>query len=132
MKYLTVQDILVIHAKIIDATLGSHGVRDTHLLASIAEKPKMAIGGEDLYAGVFVKAAVYLESVVNYHVFIDGNKRTAFAVAVRFLDLQGYTCEFTRHEVVETMVGVVEGKYSMEEIALWLQKHSTQKGNTAG
>ena len=53
MKYFNVYDILAIHYGIIEATGGSHGVREIGLLASAAERPKMKFGGRDLYFSVF-------------------------------------------------------------------------------
>ncbi|TSC78517.1 MAG: hypothetical protein G01um101433_182 [Parcubacteria group bacterium Gr01-1014_33] len=46
MNYLSAEDVLVIHARIIGETGGAHGVRDTHLLGSIVERPKMQFGGK--------------------------------------------------------------------------------------
>ena len=115
---------MVFHSKIIDATGGLHGIRDLHLFASIIEKPKMAFGGSDLYFDVFTKPAVYLEAFAKYHVFIDGNKRTAFVVASRFLFLNGYNIKATNNEVINFMVNVVEKKLEVADIAIWLKKNS--------
>src|SRR3989338_4285770 len=90
-RYITSEDILVIHAKIIDETGGAHGVRDTHLLSSMAERPRMQFGGRELYPTLFDKTAAYFESCARHHVFFDGNKRTAIAIAFRFLSVNGYS-----------------------------------------
>ncbi|MBI3305432.1 type II toxin-antitoxin system death-on-curing family toxin [Candidatus Parcubacteria bacterium] len=79
MNYLTGEEILAIHSEIIDQTGGLHGVRDAGLLASILERPKTAFGGKEMHRGLFKKAAVYMEGLARYHVFTDGNKRTAIA-----------------------------------------------------
>ena len=71
MKYLTPKDILAIHNEIINKTDGSHGIRDVGLLISLTERPKAIFGGKEFYKTVFKKAAVYLESLVKYHVFLD-------------------------------------------------------------
>ncbi len=122
------EEILVLHARILDATGGAHGVRDLHLLPSIVGKPKMKFGGKELYKGTFRKAAVYLEALVTYHIFIDGNKRTAFTTAARFLFLNGYTLDATNHQVEKFVLGVVLKKYDREDIAKWLERHSEQSG----
>jgi len=90
MRYLTGDEILVIHSEIIEETGGTHGIRDVNLFLSLLERPKMGFGGKPLYSDVFQKAAAYLESLAKFHVFIDGNKRTAFAAASRFLFLNEY------------------------------------------
>lgn len=124
MKYLTVQDILVIHAKIIEATSGAHGVRDINLLMSLAERPKTTVFGEEMYKNLFQKAAVYMESLARYHVFTDGNKRTALGATDRFLFLNG--CEFSpsNKEAEEFVLDVVVKKLDIPTIANWLKTHS--------
>ena len=124
MKYLSGEELLIIHSEIIDQTGGMHGVRDTGLFLSIIEKPKAQFGGKELYSGVFKKAAVYLESVVQYHVFLDGNKRTGFAAAVRFLHLNGLNFFADNTGVEKFVVKVAVKKLDLQTIAVWLKKHS--------
>lgn len=122
--YLSAQTILVLHSEVVDATGGSHGVRDVGLLAAIVDKPKAAFGGNDLYPDTFTKAAVYLESIVNYHVFIDGNKRTGIIVCARFLYQNGYTLSSTNKEVEKFVLSVAAEKIDIQTIVVWLKKHS--------
>lgn len=124
MKYLTAEDILVIHALIIDETGGSHGVRDVGLLASLTERPKAKFGGKEQYKGVFNKAAVYLDSVARYHVFVDGNKRTAIAASARFLFLNGYELVATNKEVERFVLRAVMKQPEIKDIASWFKSHS--------
>ena len=124
MRYLPAEEILVIHARIIDKTGGPHGVRDIHLLESLAERPKMQFGGKELYESIFDKAAVYLESCAYHHVFTDGNKRTAITIAIRFLFLNGYDFDAIDREIEEFMVTAVEKKYTLQKITAWLKTHS--------
>lgn len=125
MRYLSGEDILVLHARILEDIGGAHGVRDIHLLASLLEKPKMKLGGKDLYKGVFRKAAVYLEALATYHVCIDGNKRTALAAAARFLFVNGYALTATNDQVERFVLGVALKKHDGEAIARWLKKYSS-------
>lgn len=127
MKYLTPQDILVIHARIIDETGGSHGIRDTGLLISLAQRSKTSFGGKEMYPGIFEKAAVYLESLISYHVFIDGNKRTGITAASRFLFLNGYALHASNKQVENFVLRVVQEKFSIPTIALWLTKHTKKR-----
>ena len=124
MKYLSGEDLLVIHARIVDATGGLHGVRDINLLASLLERPKSQFGGKEQFKGVFRKAAVYLESLVQYHVFLDGNKRTAIASTARFLYLNGYDLTASNKEVEKFVLGVAVKKPDIADIADWLKKNA--------
>ena len=126
MRYLSAEEILVLHAFVVDETGGSHGVRDIGLLQSIAHKPQSQFGGKELYRGVFKKAAVFLEAVVNYHVFVDGNKRTALITATRFLYLNGYELIATNIAVEKTILSVSTKKIDIEQLENWL-KDNTKK-----
>ena len=124
MRYLTAQEILILHALVVDTTSGSHGVRDIALLASIAHKPSATFGGNDLYPDIFHKAAVLLEAICNYHVFIDGNKRTSFIAAARFLFLNGYTIETSNKDVEKTILAVATKNIDIEVLTKWLKGKS--------
>lgn len=124
MKYLTAEEILIIHAEIIEATGGLHGVRDTGLLLSTAERPRMMFGGKELYRGVYRKAAVYVDSLAKHHMFVDGNKRTAIAAAARFLFVNGVEFQAVNREVEKFVLRVVTEKREVAGIADWLKSHS--------
>jgi len=124
LKYLSAETILVLHSEIIDATGGSHGVRDVGLLASLADKPKAAFGGKACYQDLFTKAAVYLEAIVNYHVFIDGNKRTGITACARFLYQNGHNLSATNKTVEKFVLLVAAEDIEISIIAEWLKKHT--------
>jgi death on curing protein len=124
MKYLSGKAVLQIHSDIIDETGGAHGIRDVGLFLSILEKPKTVLYGKEMYEGVFQKAATYFDGFARYHVFIDGNKRTAVATAARFLYENGFDFTATNKAIVEFTLGVVVKKIEIPEIASWLQKHT--------
>ena len=124
MRYLSHEEVLIIHARIIDETGGAHGVRDMHLLGSIAERPKMQFGGCDLYPTPFVKAAAYFESAAFHHVFVEGNKRTAIAIAVRFLFLNGFELAASNEILEDFVLDAVIKKYEAKKISNWFKSHS--------
>ena len=124
IRYLSAKTILVLHSEVIDASGGSHGVREPGLLAAIADKPCAALGGTNLYPDLFTKAAVYLEAVANYHVFIDGNKRTSFVVAARFLFENSYDFIATDKGIESFVLEVARDKTSITDIAVWLATHA--------
>ncbi|MES2006994.1 MAG: type II toxin-antitoxin system death-on-curing family toxin [Patescibacteria group bacterium] len=124
MRYLSAIEILAIHDRVVEETGGSLGVREEGLLSSLSERPKSSFGGIEKFSTLFLKAASYLEAIAMYHVFIDGNKRTALSVAAIFLRANGYVIELPIEESEHYMVGVVTKKPSVEEVAAWLEKHS--------
>lgn len=124
MLYLSAEDILAVHDRVIEETGGSLGVREHGLLRSIAERPKTAFAGQEQFRDVFAKAAAYLEAIATYHVFIDGNKRTAISVAAVFLALNRYQIRLQIEPSEKFMLAVEKRRYSFEEITAWLKRHS--------
>ena len=124
MNYLEADEILIVHARVIEATGGSHGVRDVGLLQSSVARPRTTIGGKNAYKTEFEKGASLLEALARYHIFVDGNKRTAFASAARFLAINKYELDAENKEVELFMVRVVEKRLDVSTIALWLKKNS--------
>ena len=124
MRYLTAKEILVLHALVVDETGGSHGVRDVSLLASIAHKPQAEFSGKELYMGIFKKTAILLEAITNYHVFVDGNKRTALVGAARFLYLNEYELTATNKDAEKIVMRVANREIDMKQLTAWLKKNS--------
>lgn len=126
MRYLTGEQVLAIHDYLIEQTGGRHGVRDLQLFLSVLAKPKQSAFRQELHPGLFLKAAVVLEGFAHFHVFVDGNKRTAFAAGVRMLEMNGYRFTAGNTAAENFLVRVVTKKLSHADIAVWLKKHSTK------
>lgn len=124
MRYLTAEELLVLHALVVDEFGGSHGVRDIELLKSIIHKPRSSFGGKDLYPTLHQKAATLCEAIVNYHVFVDGNKRTALIAVARFLAVNDYELTATNKAVEKAILDVATKKMDTEVLARWLKTHS--------
>lgn len=126
MNWLSIEDIYDIHQIIIKRAGTRASVRDFMLLHSASERPKASYNGLYLYPTIFLKAAALLYSLCMNHPFTDGNKRTAYSSAHRFLWLNGYHLSATMIEVVTFMVNVDNQKPEVREISSWLKSHSTQ------
>lgn len=127
MKYLTTEQVLFIHSRLIDKTGGSHGIRDLGLLQSAVSRPRATFGGRELYPDIFQKAAALIESLTKNHPFIDGNKRTAIASAGIFLEKNGYLLETTQEELERFARRLAAGKVSFEDAVKWFRKVSLRK-----
>ena len=122
--YLTAEQILFIHYRLVSETGGKHGLRDLRLLESAVARPRQTFGNEELYRDIFEKAAALMESLVNNHPFIDGNKRTRIACTVLFLRQNGITFSAKNSELEKFTLRVASSKIKRSEIAVWLRKHS--------
>lgn len=124
MKYLSAEQVLFIHSRLIDTTGGSHGVRDTGLLQSAVERPKATFEGKDLYEDVFHKAAALMESLTNNHPFIDGNKRTAITSSALFLQFNGYLLNTSQNKLEKFTLQMATHKASFQDAVEWFKKNS--------
>jgi len=123
--YLTAEQVLFIHARLISETGGVHGVRDLGLLLSAVARPQATFDGQDLYPNLFLKAAALLESLVGNHAFVDGNKRTAITSAGLFLRINGYRLTADNQQLEAFILQCAQRLVSLEQMALWLKSHST-------
>ena len=89
IDFLTVDDVLLVHADQIKRYGGDPAVRDVRLLESAVATAQVKFEGRYLHADIFEMAAAYLFHIVANHPFVDGNKRTGAASAIVFLDLNG-------------------------------------------
>jgi len=110
VKYLTAEQVLFIHSRIIDETGGMHGIRDLGLLESAVSRPRATFRNKDLYPTSFHKAAALMESLVKNHPFIDGNKRMAITSAAIFLQMNGYLLKASHNELVDFAVLFAAGQ----------------------
>jgi len=124
MEFLTVEQILFLHARLIDETGGSHGVRDLGLLQSAVARPRATFGGQNLYASHHTKAAALMESLVRNHPFVDGNKRTGVVSAAIFLKRNGYRLIASNQDVEDFTLRVAAGQVNLEKIAAWWIRHT--------
>lgn len=111
---------------IIDETGGPHGVRDYHALLSLEALARQKSFGKELYPTIFLKAALYARNICMNHPFVDGNKRTGITAALVFLESNGYVCAAKQGEVERFALNIVNRKLDFEEIAKWLQAHSSK------
>jgi death-on-curing protein len=128
MNYLTPEQVLFLHARLIEETGGSHGLHDLGLLEPAAARPQAAYGGQDLVPDLCSKAAALMDSLVHNHPFVDGNKRTGITAAALFLVRNGYRLTTTNLELEAFTRRVAEARPDIAEIADWLQAHSVPLG----
>jgi len=124
--YLTVEQVLFIHARLIDETGGAHGMRDLELLESAVMRAQATFGGLELYPDVFAKAAALLHSLVLNHPFLDGKKRTGIASAALFLAQNGTRLNASNPKLEDFTLSVVTSALEIEDIAMWFEANSIQ------
>ena len=122
--FLTAEQVLFIHSRLVSETGGAHGLRDIGLLLSAVARPKASFDQQDLYPTLHAKAAELFESLISNHPFIDGNKRTAITAAGMFLHINGYRLNAANTEVAAFTLACAQGVIPFLEIIAWFEQHS--------
>jgi death on curing protein len=110
-----------LHKILIDKFGGLSGIRDMGALEAALARPFQTFDQHDLYATPIEKAACLLESVLNNHPFIDGNKRTGYTVMRLFLMRHGIDITANQDEKYEMIIQVASGQKRYEDIVSWLE-----------
>lgn len=122
-RFVELVQVVAIHFRQIQAFGGSHGIRDQGLLESALAQPQLTFGNELLHSTIYEQAAAYLFHLAKNHPFIDGNKRTAFAVMLTFLGLNGYQLNTSEEEAFQLVLQMATGELPKDQLALYLAKH---------
>jgi death-on-curing protein len=118
-EYLTVAEVLAIHADLIDRYGGLQGIRDQGLLEAALYRPQTGY-----YADLIEEAAALWESLSQNHPFLDGNKRTAFAATYTFLAINGARLNAGAEETSEFLVSHYESnQLNFDKLSRWLRSH---------
>ena len=86
LKHLTVEAVKAIHREVLIAHGGAPGIRDQTLLESAVAAPQATMMGQPLISDPIEIAAAYLFYICRNHPLVDGNKRTALAACLVFLE----------------------------------------------
>ena len=121
--FLSVQQVLAIHRRMIDEFGGGGDVRDRGLLESAVAMPAAQFGGRYLHDGLAAMAAGYLFHVCKNHPFADGNKRTAVAAAEVFLELNDRRLAATNDQLERLVIGVADGCIPKDEMVAFFRAH---------
>jgi death on curing protein len=123
MRYLTVDEVLELHRRLVTQSGGGSGVRDMNALDSAVAQPRISFGGEELYPTLPEKAAALCYSLIMNHPFLDGNKRIGHAAMETYLFLNGYEIAASTDEQEKIILGLASGYVGRNEFLAWLRAH---------
>lgn len=119
LLFLSLDEVLAIHERLIETFGGPAGVRDMGMLESALYRPQTGY-----YEDIIQMAAALFESLLMNHPFIDGNKRAAFFVTDTFLRLNGYKIEVESKSAHTFIVGLLKSnKVDIDILAAWIKEH---------
>lgn len=123
MRYLSFDEVVLLHSLLIAQSGGALGLRDRGALESAVAQPEASFGGDALYPTLATKAAALGHSLIQNHPFVDGNKRIGHGAMEVFLLLNGQEIEASGEEQEKIIIGVASGKISRSEFSEWLSQH---------
>jgi death on curing protein len=84
IEYLDLDDLLTLAGHLL---CDPSPIRDIGLLGAAVARPQTTVMGSDAYPDMWTKAAALLDSIVNNHALVDGNKRLGWLATAVFLEL---------------------------------------------
>jgi death-on-curing protein len=124
VQFLTLDEVLALHQRLLDEFGGTQGVRDLGLLESALHRPRSGY-----YGDVLEMASALCESLLTNHAFVDCNKRVGFFATDVFLRMNGWRITTTTEEAYSFLVGGLErGKLDRDALESWLRDVITALG----
>ncbi|KXT95119.1 type II toxin-antitoxin system death-on-curing family toxin [Streptococcus oralis] len=132
--YLTEKQIEKINALVIQRYSPNEQIQTVSpsALNMIVNLPEQFVFGKPLYPTIFDKATILFVQLIKKHVFVNANKRTAFYVLVKFLQLNGYYFSVSVEEAVEMCVTIAVEALTDEKMisySKWVSEHSVIEKN---
>ena len=125
MKTLSKEQILSLHAQLIDSTGGTHGMRDEGLLESALAAPFQYYGDTQAYPSVRKKAARLAYGLIKNHPMLDGNKRLGAHAMLVLLSINGIELQYTQKEFSDLILWIAAGGLTYDDLLLWILDHDT-------
>jgi death-on-curing protein len=120
-RFLTYEEVVAIHQRMISLYGGSAGLRDKGMLESAVGMPTQMFFGAYAHEDLPAMAGAYLFHLAMNHPFVDGNKRVAAGAAVVFLGLNGLRLEMQNPEYADLVLAVASGQMGKDDLILKLR-----------
>jgi death-on-curing protein len=127
VRYLTLNETLELHRRIIAQSGGAPGVLNLGALESALAQPQMTFNEIDLYPTIADKTAALGFSLIQNHPFVDGNKRIGHASMEVFLVLNGFEVSAPVREQEQIILNVASGALDRVGLSAWLRGHIVPK-----
>lgn len=119
VTHLSLDEVLHIHDRLIEAFGGAGGLRDPGLLESALYRPRTGY-----YEDLAAMGAALFESLLMNHPFVDGNKRIAFFATDVFLRVNGWQLVVDADDAHGFLIGLLEsGACDYARLLPWIRDH---------
>ena len=119
--FLTLAEVVDIHNDQLKRYGGKDGARDLGLLESAISVPQSGFGGKFLHSSLFEMAAAYAFHISENQPFVDGNKRTALAAALIFLEMNGISVKDPKSRLYDAIMDLATHRLDKKALAALLK-----------
>ena len=124
MIWVTAEDVILIHSRIIQTTGGIEGLRDRAGLEAAIAAPLQSFGGKDLFPSDIEKIARIGFGLATNHAFLDGNKRIGAMMTQLLLKWNGYQLRLKKGELADMFIAIADGTSNEQDLLNWIQEHT--------
>ena len=123
MIWVTADDVIAIHARVIEKSGGLDGLRDRSILESAVSAPLQSFGGKELFPTDLEKIARIGFGLAANHAFQDGNKRIGAMVVQLLLKWNGYVLQLQQGELADMFIAIADGSAQEQDLLHWIKQH---------
>lgn len=124
MIWVSAEDVILIHGRIIQTTGGLDGLRDRGGLEAALAVPLQSFDGQDLFPTDLEKIARLGYGLASNHAFVDGNKRIGAMMTQLLLKWNGYQLRLSKGELADMFIAIADGTAREKDLLVWLQQHT--------
>lgn len=128
-RFLRVEDVVELHTMQLENYGGATGIRSPNLLESAVMSPQASFGGKYVHNDLYEMAAAYAFHIAENQPFVDGNKRTALASALVFLDWHDVEIDDSGEDLYKAMIDIAQKKLDKAGLAKLFKKLAKIVGN---
>mgnify|MGYP001048941157 FL=1 len=123
MIWISTEDILLIHSRVIEGSGGLDGLRDRDGLEAAIAAPMQTFDGQELYPSDIEKIARLGFGLASNHAFVDGNKRISAMMTQLLLKWNGYDLTLRTGELADMFIAIADGSANGKDLLDWVYAH---------
>ena len=123
MIWITADDVIQIHSRVIQRSGGMDGLRDRAGLEAAVSAPMQSFGGQDLYSTTVEKITRLGYGLASNHAFVDGNKRIGAMMTQLLLKWNGFQMTLSSGELADMFIAIADGSAGESDLLAWIQRH---------
>ena len=123
MIWISAEDVLLIHSRVIEGSGGLDGLRDRDGLEAAVSAPMQTFDGKELYPTDLEKIARLGFGLASNHAFVDGNKRIGAMMTQLLLKWNGYDLTLRSGELADMFIAIADGTAKEKDLLDWIHRH---------